>query len=614
MTPALPQPTRIGSARPSHLMNVAGVGSVVDLPSMSVVVRGLDAWPADAPVVSEPRLLAQVQRALPGAGVTSLRAAPWDPESADDPMANLGVPVTPFPRWLRCPVCHQLWPVDGVDQLELVHRFGRRPDLAKWVHSHCPRQATQAVTKRRACIPARFLVACRRGHLDEFPYVDFVHVRSERPCPGAQLEMRDAGSILGPRVTVSCTACRARRNISEAAGTRGAKTLPTCRGRHPHLQTFEPCGEPLRLLVLGASNLWFNVTLSALHLPADDPVSTAVAENWQLLSGLTELPAATLRATISRIPELRALHELTESELVSALDDERRRRESLLDGDEGARADIRDAEWELLCHPTTTKADEDFLARPTPVPRQLAGLLRTVVQVERLREVQASIGFTRIDAPDRSDLDGRAPLSSGRVGWVAALERRGEGVFLELHEAAVSAWCDRVGEHPDVVALRRAYGRWRANRDLAEDPGFLLARYLLVHTLSHLLLRTVALECGYSQASIRERLYVGSPTAPAAGFLLSAAASDSEGTLGGLVALGEAKYLGRLFDQALTDAQGCSSDPLCAERLPEPPSDSLHGAACHACLFVSETSCEVGNRWLHRGVVVDLGNSLSFEW
>jgi hypothetical protein len=121
----------------------------------------------------------------------------------------------------------------------------------------------------------------------------------------------------------------------------------------------------------------------------------------------------------------------------------------------------------------------------------------------------------------------------------------------------------------------------------------------------------VALECGYSSASIRERLYVGTADRPTAGLLLSTASNDSEGTLGGLVALADQRFLGRLLDAALEDARTCSSDPLCAERVPEPPSDQLHVAACHACLFASETSCESGNRWLHRGVLVDLGVGLA---
>jgi hypothetical protein len=579
---------------------------------MSVVVRGLDAWGGRGMLISEPRLLAQVQRALPGAGVTSLRTAPCDPASADDPYTSVGVPVTTFPRWLRCPACHQLLPIDGVDQLELHHRWGRRPDLAKWVHKHCPNQAALASSKRRACIPARFLVACPRGHLDEFPYVDFVHRSTQQPCPGAQLEMRDAGSVLGPRVTVSCRAgCGSRRNISEAAGTKGTANLPRCRGRHPHLQAFERCDEPLKLMVLGASNIWFNVSLSALHLPEEDPVAATVAEHWDILSNL---PVAGLEQVVSGMPALHALSELSADQLVAAVATERERRAGA--GAEQTPPGLLHAEWELFSHPTTTRRDDDFLAAPTPPPADFQNLLHNVVQVERLREVQASLGFTRIDAPGRGDPQPRfcAPLTSSRVGWVPAVERRGEGIFLQIHEALVADWCQRVDDHPDVVALRNAYGRWRENRDLDPDPTFPVARYLLVHTLSHLLLRQVALECGYSSASIRERLYVGVPDQPTAGLLLSTAASDSEGTLGGLVALGEARFLGRLLGQALDDAETCSSDPLCGERLPEPPSDQLHAAACHACLFVSETSCEAGNRWLHRGVLVDLDNDLALHW
>lgn len=138
------------------------------------------------------------------------------------------------------------------------------------------------------------------------------------------------------------------------------------------------------------------------------------------------------------------------------------------------------------------------------------------------------------------------------------------------------------------------------------EPDFPVARFTLLHTLSHLLIRQVSLECGYSSASIRERLYLGEPGQRTAGILLTTAASDSEGTLGGLVALGDARHLGRLLDHAFDDAERCSSDPLCAEHVPQPPGDTLHAAACHACLFTSETSCETNNRWLDRAVLVDI--------
>lgn len=602
-------PTRIGQGRPSQLMTMSGVGAVVDLPGMSVVVRGLDAWGAGGPLVSEPRLLSEVQRALPGAGITQLRAAPSDPATHDDPNTRLGIPVTTFPRWLRCPVCHQLLPIDGVDQLELQHRWGRRPDLAKWTHRHCSRQQNVAVTKRRGCIPARFVVACINGHLDEFPYVDFVHSGNAALCPGPRLEMRDAGSTLGPRVNVRCLECGEQRNIAQAAGSKGAQYLPRCRGRHPHLQTFEPCDAQLKLMVLGASNLWFGVTASALHLPADDPVAGVISDHWEMLSA--QPTAHVLGQVVAGFPALLPLRHLSPDELWQAVEQERSRRAAGTSVTEPA--GLLDDEWQLLCHPTTQRNDDDFLAEPTPVPPAYAHVFEQVVQVKRLREVQALVGFTRVDAPASGDLSPqrRVPLGSSNCTWVPSVERRGEGIFLELRESAVADWETRVADHSHMHALRAAHARWLANRERPPQPEFPLPRYVLLHTLSHLLLRQVALECGYSSASIRERIYTGTASQPTAGLLLSTAASDSEGTLGGLVALGDRRYLGRILDEALADAQTCSSDPLCGERVPESPSDVLHAAACHACLFASETSCENGNRFLDRAVLVPIATDLS---
>jgi hypothetical protein len=130
-------------------------------------------------------------------------------------------------------------------------------------------------------------------------------------------------------------------------------------------------------------------------------------------------------------------------------------------------------------------------------------------------------------------------------------------------------------------------------------------RYLLLHTLSHLLVREIALECGYSSASISERVYANSER-DETGILLYTAASDSEGTLGGLVRLSEASQLDRLLRAAFANAMRCSSDPLCAEHAPLDSEDSLHGAACHACLFASETTCERGNRFLDRRLIVSV--------
>lgn len=604
------QPTRVGGARPSHLVTTGGVGSVVDLPGMSVVVRSTDSWGLErAEAIDEPRLLEKVRATL-GPQVRALRMPPWDPQDSEDPWTRTGVPVSPFPRWLRCPRCHRLGPLDPPGQFDLVHRSGRRPDLAKWVHTTCQQQTQVRDQRKRGCLPARFLVVCETGHLDEFPYVDFIHRGQQEACAGPKLTMRDSSSTLGPRVTVRCLECSASRNVSEAAGRDGWENLPGCRGRHPHLQRFESCGKPLKLMVLGASNLWFSVTASALHLPQGQTIADVIAANWDLLGALPN--PLVLHQIIDGMDVVRGLRQAPIDQVWAAVEQLRGAGGPDV---EPATDDLLQAEWRLLARPTTDRQDEDFRAAPTGTPVGYEGLLDQVVLVTRLREVQALVGFTRLAAPDRRELDpvNRLALGRGAPTWVPAFEQRGEGVFLQLREDDVRAWEQRVRQHPRVTALRQAFGRWAGNRDRPIDHAFPVARFLLLHTLSHLLIRQVSLECGYGSSSIRERLYVGTPDEPATGILLSTAASDSEGTLGGLVALGRPEHLKRLLDQAMEDAGRCSSDPLCAEHVPADPSDTLHAAACHACLFASETSCEANNRWLDRAVIIDLtGDGLAF--
>ncbi|URN14827.1 DUF1998 domain-containing protein, partial [Streptomyces sudanensis] len=258
---------------------------------------------------------------------------------------------------------------------------------------------------------------------------------------------------------------------------------------------------------------------------------------------------------------------------------------------------------------------DDFALRQVPVPAPLDAFFSDVRQVERLREVRALIGFTRLDAPDPEspEIATRVDLSRGAQNWVPASEVRGEGLFLRVRDDLMADWASRMEKSPQMEAHREAYGRFRTNRksdrktsDFDPFHAWPGARYIALHTLSHLLIRTIALECGYNSASLAERVYAGDEQNPRAGILIYTAVPDSEGTLGGLVSLAEGRDFERIVRRALSDAEHCSADPLCSERLPHDPGDYLHGAACHVCLFVSETTCERANRFLDRRFLVPL--------
>lgn len=255
----------------------------------------------------------------------------------------------------------------------------------------------------------------------------------------------------------------------------------------------------------------------------------------------------------------------------------------------------------------------DFKVSPVAPSAGYEDVIKQVVLVERLREVRALVGFTRIEAPgDFTEMDEvpeehRVPLSRRRPTWIPAAEVHGEGIFLHFREDTLHDWLEGSVLHEHNRLFHEAHTHWRVARHITDPAhGYPGLRYVLLHSLAHALMRQLTLECGYTAASIRERIYALPPAheyGPMAGILLYTAAPDSEGTLGGLVALGLPDQLGRHLDGALERMQRCTSDPLCAEHHCV-QDHSLHEAACHACLFLPETSCERGNKYLDRSVLV----------
>lgn len=314
--------------------------------------------------------------------------------------------------------------------------------------------------------------------------------------------------------------------------------------------------------------------------------------------------AEVLQFALDTNEQLAALREYALGDVLAAIEE----RGSGAQGD-GVPVDLRLPEWDVLSAPAASTPTEDFRLRPVAAPSGFAELIEQVVLVERLREVIALTAFTRVEAPDELDdaeqLVAAAPISRESPRWVPCTEVRGEGVFLRLADPALEQWEQRYQASGRAQALWEAHKRWRLRRNLESGQGWPGVRYVLLHSLAHALIRELALECGYGASAIRERIYSARPDAPGmAGVLLYTAAPDSEGTLGGLVSLGEPQQLGRLLTQALERARLCSADPLCSEH--DPAADgSVHHAACHACQFASETSCERGNRFLDRAALVD---------
>jgi hypothetical protein len=598
----------VGELRPSQMMYAYGVGAVVDLPYLSVMVMGLDEWPADpgvAPPISEERLLRAVKWTL-GDQVQVLLHPPATPETPglSNPFSEeqrIGVPVAPFPRWMVCPECRILAPLSsGLFTLkkDLYH-----PERTQYVHTACPKAKRPPVV-----FPARFMISCENGHLDEFPWRLFVH-GGPTDCAGTLRLIEFGPSGEARDVVVRCDGCGKRRALSLAFGKSGEATMPMCRGRRPHLGDYEECTLQAKAILLGASNLWFPEVLTTLAIPSGSShLARLVEEQWAQLQHVNGLDAVTM---LRHMGHLGAFAGYSDEAVWRAIQEHR---ESGAGGDEPA--DLKSPEWAVFSQPGAAPSSGDFRLRQVPVPEGFEGVFDKVVLGERLREVRALVGFTRVDAPGElseaplADLGRRMALCKGDPLWVPATEVRGEGIFIQFREDALRAWAARPAVMRRADEFLQSHIRWRKARHLEPPEGeFPGARYLLLHSVAHALMRQLCLECGYTAASLRERTYSREAHAAdgrdeaMAGILIYTAAPDSEGTLGGLVSLGEPEELGRHLRAALESAALCASDPLCAERDPSQQGVTLHAAACHACLFAPETSCERGNRYLDRSVL-----------
>jgi Domain of unknown function (DUF1998) len=600
---------KVGELRPSQLMFAYGIGSVVDLPGISAMVMGLDDWDViHTTEIGEERLLAAVRSHL-SAPVQRLCSPPMAPDDNGgaphplDPAALIGVPVAAFPRWVRCPSCSLLAPLgSGLFQLK-TDPF--RPDRARYVHQNCSKAKTPPTV-----LPARFLVACKHGHLDDFPWVSYVH-RGATRCEAPVLRLYEFGVTGTARdVFVECEKCGEQRPLSDAFGEEAGDVLPPCRGRRPHLRDVDEktCPEPMRAILLGASNSWFPLTLSALSIPmASNKLGQLVDEQW------TTLEKATTRdilGAFADIGQLKAFSAYSLDEVWVAIE---AKRAGTASTDDPKPQELKTPEWAVFSQPDPTRNSADFRLTRVEPPLAYAQYFEKVVLVERLREVRAMLGFTRIESPgDYGEVeipdDQVAPLSRKPPQWVPATEVRGEGIFLQFNEIAVEKWCSEAAVLARNAVLFEAHRQWRRSRKLPDvSAGYPGIRYALLHTFSHALMRQFALECGYTAAGIRERIYSLDPQhedGPMAGVLIYTAAPDSEGTLGGLVNLGRPETLARHLEQALEQLRLCASDPYCAEHHPYRDGISLHGGACHACLFAPETSCERGNKYLDRALLV----------
>lgn len=537
---------------------------------------------------------------------------PFGWRNAPPPNMALTVPVLRFPQWHFCSGCRALTEVGLTERGRIQCR-------------ECEREGRH----RRFLAQVPFIAMCAQGHIRDFPWREWVH-RSAGPACARTLRLVATGSAsLGAQqVKCDCGAERSLLGITQADPD-GDTTLTreldqaerfTCDGRKPWLGpgAQEPCGQPLRGTLRGAGNVYFADVRSAIYLPRD---SDAIPE--RLLNLLDEPGYSTIIRLLAEETTPTQLRRRSEEPLRPYSDADiaraigvilRGQDEVLVDPPAGSEPgateeELRRAEFRAL---RERRTDEELVIRApqrSAYAADLQSFFSRITLVEKLRETRAFAGFSRVFTEDARTLAQRKDSlwlnpPRRRASWLPAYVVYGEGLFLEFDEQRLAGWEGRQDVQSRVAILAARFGALREGRHLRERD--VTPRLVLLHTFAHLLITRLTFECGYSSASLRERLFVSSnPEAPMAGVLIYTAAGDAEGTMGGLVRMGKPGSLEPVVRRAIAGAQWCSADPVCTETRAQGPM-SLNMAACHSCALVPETACEEFNHFLDRTLVVPL--------
>lgn len=607
----------------SQLLLTYGPGAMLDLPNHAVVVSGLHGWNYGGPwqEIAEERLVPLLRDQLGlGPQFAGLRRLPEHDEDRHDDRRP-GVDVVLFPTWFTVEQPQPTAAIGGGGSPSGSTETRRR--MVEFEHldiTHGDRLSYKDNGKRFDVNPVRFVGACSRGHLQDIDWRALVHRNGDRNCRKPMFWVERGVSSDPSDISVRCT-CNAQVTMADLYKP---QFIGKCRAHSPWLrprwEQGESCDKDLRLLPRSATNTYFAQTVTVISLTrTDDRARQRIEEHRQTIESIRPLPNF-LDVLRSLTQTKEAFAEFTDQEILRALDASSTK-------EEGTSTNPRVAEFDLLASGAESIGHDgpgSFLFAETVPAAGLAlkapwnAFLKGVVKVSRLREVTCLYGFTRLEPPPstaESELediqlvvDG-APLARD-VKWLPAIEQFGEGIFLHVDPAYLGNWLQRraVGER---AALQRDGENMEAAR-FNRDPKHMGATYWALHSLSHALMAELALECGYPISSLKERIYAsGVGQADRHGILIYTSTAGAQGTLGGLSAMAE--HIGRILTQAVHGLALCSNDPICAEHEPAGDHDdrTLHGAACHACLLVPETSCEARNTRLDRKLLVPtlLGSS-----
>ncbi len=553
----------MGTLRPSQLIYHFGPGSIVDMMDQSVIVMAADMWNThNTPQEKDER----ITRALNIDHIKILNERP----------NTVKVRAKPFPKWKICPNCNMM------TEFTNTHCY------------HCDQKGEEV-----ELYPSRFVVACNHGHIQDFPYVEWVH--KDKTCTSDKPALKfirqgNSGSLSD--LYVQCVKCKEKQSLGKIMQKDALKSvLPSCTGERPWVGDKQSCTETMETYLRGASNIYSPAVTSFLQIPLSeqnkDPLYNDVIENKTALLKASEKGEDVL------LMQMNILN-IDESGLEKI--------QQILAGEyeeEVTYQSIRKQEWNTLVQEDVDDSyGTGYKSTTVDIHDQMKSYFSSIHKVESLPEIQVLQGFTRIDYIDRFEVTDSKDLlpimKNTKTNWLPGARNNGEGIFFQFDQNKLMEWSRETNPSEITTDIITRYNKQRDQLGYSTMP--IESKHLLIHTFSHALIKELAIHSGYSTTSLKERIYCSDDMQ---GVLIYTASGDSEGSLGGLIEQATPDKLYPVFIRAIERMMYCSSDPNCSEGEFKFQS-TANGAACHSCSYVSETSCEWGNQLLDRRLLLNI--------
>lgn len=606
------------SVRANQLIHQFGVGAMIHFPDQVLMSAAPEFWESDVTRIYDERLANRL-------GVRYFGL----PISVEEDDGKHRMAYVRFPQWYYCPKCKRLKPMDEWVKEYRIKASDAEKDKDPYMvkDPHCP-----SCGKHWKLVVSRLVTICEHGHINDFPWIAWAHKRGkDKICDHPQLKIYTMGTgrYGFDNTLVKCETCGSSATLSGIMDKELFEKLDNeeeqrfkCPGNHPWKHMKEGCDCYPRVSLRGASSVYFPVVKTSLVIP---PFTTDFNEMIQQTDAYDRGFRDYCKAMEKNRGEdrIQEIIEDTTEELVKELANSNIKEEAIkeqlkkswMNQDENAEENVdedqrfREEEYDALDGEAPNADASNFFKREEqkiePYQETIPSL-KQVVLIHKMREVQALIGFSRINpvsGPD--DKDHFVCIKEPTTDWYPGYQVLGEGIFIRFDELQIEKW---ISQYKEKLSARANTIKDNYAKSFYTINGkqTITVKFLFLHSLAHALIRQLSFECGYNIASLRERIYCdkGDDTGKVmTGIFIYTANGDSEGTLGGLVRQGYKETFPDIIKKAIEKAKYCTNDPVCSLSKGQ-GIYSMNLAACHSCLLLPETSCENFNAFLDRGVLI----------